>query len=128
MRSCTSPIVSGRTSTRSDSTARSRTTPVASGDLARSGAIRADAAASILRRPFAPGSHERKIQAGPYRLGTQFSGQQRVALQLRPIALDLAIQKLRESSAAVLARLVVDDPTGAALIDEATVEHGSDPL
>src|ERR1700679_3942678 len=75
-----------------------------------------------LRRPLAPGAHQRKVQAQAHRLGAESSGQHGIALQLRPVALDLAVEELFEAAAAVLTRLVVDDPAYPLLVDEAAIE------
>src|SRR5271156_2642339 len=84
--------------------------------------------AHILRQPLAPGAHEGKIQTHAHGLRPQLFRQLRVTLELRAVALDLALQKLLPAAARVLARLVVDDPANSVLVDEASVEDHPPPL
>src|ERR1700680_1188938 len=78
-----------------------------------------------LRRPLAPGSHQRKIEPQTHRLGTQPFGQRAIALQLRAVALDLAVEKFLEAAADVLTGLVVDDPAHPLIVDKTAVEDHS---
>src|SRR5579863_9857663 len=78
-----------------------------------------------LGRPLAPGAHQREIQAQADRLGAESPGQQGIALKLRSIALDLAVEELLEAAADVLARFVVDDPAHSLAVDKTPIEDHS---
>src|SRR5271168_1764313 len=72
--------------------------------------------------PLPPSAHQGKIQPQAHRFGPEFLRQARVALQLRRVTLDLAIEKLLHAAAQVLAGLVVNHPTHAGIVDEAAIE------
>src|SRR3954447_24658330 len=74
--------------------------------------------------PFAPARDEREVQAEPRALTAD---EARVRGELRRVALALAVEKTFEAGALVAARLVVDDPAPALVVDEGAVDDHADP-
>ena len=73
-----------------------------------------------------PTAAENTARAGPAH--RRDPHQLRIALELPPVTLTLAVQELFETRALVAARLVIDDPAHARSIDERAVDDDTDDL
>src|SRR5215468_2000235 len=77
----------------------------------------ASASSHLAKRP-----EQREVKRRAYRLRSHRPCQLQVSFELRTVALDFLREKPSEITALVRARLVVDHPADAGLIDEAAID------